>query len=873
MRRTVLAGLACLSFVIAHAETTTELPRGVRPIHYEIAVAPHAAELSFDGRVGIDIDVEQPTSTITLHALDLTIRSAAISQNSRTPVTAQVTTNPKQETATFAFPQALAKGRYRLAIDYAGKINTQAYGLFALDYDTASGKQRALYTQFEVADARRFVPSWDEPSYKATFTLEATVPANQMAISNMPVAKQTAAGDGRMRVQFGTSPKMSSYLLFFSLGDFERITAKAGPTEIGVVTQRGMSSQGQFILEASQAVLREFNDYFATPFPLPKLDNIAAPGRSQFFSAMENWGAIFTFEHSILMNPAISTQADKQRAFGVAAHEIAHQWFGDLVTMAWWDDLWLNEGFATWMASRTTAKLHPEWNTRLNSVGGREGAMGLDSLITTHPVVQQVPTAEAATQAFDAIAYQKGGAVIRMIEEYVGEDAWRAGLRAYMRKHAYGNTVSDDLWREIETAAKKPIVAIAHDFTLQPGVPMLRIAEPVCNNNVTTLQVTQGEFARDRPNKKPLPWRVPVIAQSLGNSQTQRVVVENGAATITLPSCAPVVVNAGQSGYYRTLYSNGHFAQLKSSFAQLPAIDQLGVLTDTWALGLNTDRSSADALELIAATPTTADPAVWRTIAGILGDIDDMNAGDETGRKHARAFASARLNPILNQIGWIAQRDEADSVAVLRNSLITTLGALGDESVIAEARKRYRDSKTQPDAMPGALRRVILAIVARHADTATWEQLLADARQEKTPLLRDNLYGLLSRTQDAALAKRALELALTDEPGATNGASMISGVAGLHPDMAFDFAMANMDAVNKRADTAASGRFYAGLASNSIDPAMIAKVRSYADKYLPPELRRSADTAIARIENRLKVRRESLPAIAAWLARYAPATS
>ena len=241
---------------------------------------------------------------------------------------------------------------------------------------------------------------------------------------------------------------MSTYLLFFGLGDFERATAKDGGTEVGVVTQRGAVEQAKFALESSVGVLREYNDYFGTPYPLPKLDNVASPGSSQFFSAMENWGAIFTFEYTLLLDPTISTQSDKQRVFSVAAHEIAHQWFGDLVTMSWWDDLWLNEGFATWMAGRTTAKLHPEWNTACWPRSAAASARWRSTRSpSTHPVVQHVETVEQASQAFDAITYQKGGAVIRMLEGYVGADAWREGVRSYMKLHAYGNTVSDDLWR------------------------------------------------------------------------------------------------------------------------------------------------------------------------------------------------------------------------------------------------------------------------------------------------------------------------------------------------------------------------------------------------------------------------------------------
>ncbi|WP_229507659.1 M1 family metallopeptidase [Massilia sp. Dwa41.01b] len=292
-------------------------------------------------------------------------------------------------------------------------------------------------------------------------------------------------------MRFAPTPAMSTYLLFFALGDFERATTTVDGTELGVVTRRGSLPQAAFALESSGAILREYNDYFGVRYPLPKLDNVAGPGRSQFFGAMENWGAIFTFEYALLLDPAISTQRDKQEIFATAAHEMAHQWFGDLVTMRWWDDLWLNEGFASWMESRMTARLHPEWNTALDTVNGRDAAMRRDALATTHPVVQHVATVEQASQAFDEITYQKGEAVIRMLEAYVGEDAWRRGVRAYMREHAYGNTASNDLWRQIERAAARPVTQIAHDFTLQPGVPLVRVALPVCKGGKMTIALAR----------------------------------------------------------------------------------------------------------------------------------------------------------------------------------------------------------------------------------------------------------------------------------------------------------------------------------------------------------------------------------------------
>jgi len=504
------------------AGVTTQLPRGAAPSHYAIEVTPDAANLKFTGRTTIDVIVTQAMPALVLNAADLTISSVTL-----TPVndkaakgkaakgTARI--DAAAQTVTFDFGKPLQPGSYKLDIDYAGVINQQANGLFALDYTDNAGKaKRALFTQFEAPDARRFVPSFDEPSYKATFDLSAVVPADQLAVSNMPVKSSADAGSGRKLVTFGTSPKMSSYLLFFGLGELERATKMAGATEVGVITGKGNTGKAQLALDASAAILPYYNDYFGVPFPLPKLDNVAGPGQSQFFSAMENWGAIFTFERALLVDPRFTSESTRRTIYSIVAHEMAHQWFGDLVTMAWWDDLWLNEGFASWMATKVTDKLNPEWEMLLSRVNGRERAMSLDSLVTTHPILQKIHTVDEVNQAFDDITYEKGEAVITMLEGFAGEDAWRSGIRAYMKQHAYGNTVTDDLWKAVEGAGAKGVVGIAHDFTSQPGIPLVKVDSAQCQGGSTILSLSQGEFSRDRKDKAPLKWNVPVMAQAIG---------------------------------------------------------------------------------------------------------------------------------------------------------------------------------------------------------------------------------------------------------------------------------------------------------------------------------------------------------------------
>ena len=342
------AALAQPSSAPPAASQRIVLPSAVTPDHYRIDITPDAKALTYKGSVQIDVTVHEATDKIVLNTADIVIDSAKLSGEAAAP---KVSYDDKVQTATFTFARTLKPGAHTLSLAYHGKIYEQASGLFALDYDTAGGKQRALFTQFENSDARRFVPSWDEPGRKATFQLTATVPADQMALSNMPVASSDPLPGGLKRVHFAATPKMSSYLLFFGMGDFERVHRDVNGVDVGVVVKRGDTASAGYALDAAAHILPYYNDYFGTPYPLPKLDLIAGPGSSQFFGAMENWGAIFYFERDLLIDPRVSTESDKQQVYIVVGHEMAHQWFGDLVTLAWWDDTWLNESFASWMES------------------------------------------------------------------------------------------------------------------------------------------------------------------------------------------------------------------------------------------------------------------------------------------------------------------------------------------------------------------------------------------------------------------------------------------------------------------------------------------------------------------------------------------
>jgi aminopeptidase N len=850
------------------AEVTTQLPRNAAPVHYRINVTPDAAKLSFTAQASIDIVVKSASKSITLNAADLVFKSVTIRSGKMAAKKTKVSIDEPKQTATFTFDMPLTPGNYTLDIDYSGKIYQQANGLFALDYkDTQGAEKRSLFTQFEAPDARRFVPSWDEPNYKATFDLIATVPAEQMAVSNMPAAKIEKLDRGLAKVSFDRSPKMSTYLLFFGLGEFDRITKQVGPTEVGIIVGKGNASKGEYALDASAKVVEYYNDYFGVPYPLPKLDNIAGPGQSQFFGAMENWGAIFTFERILLVDPKITSARAKQGIFQTDAHEIAHQWFGNLVTMQWWDDLWLNEGFASWMESKTTAHFNPTWQAELDRVGGREGAMGLDGYATTHPVIQTIKTVEQTSQAFDTITYQKGEAVITMLEGYAGEDVWRTGIRSYMKKHAYGNTRTDDLWNAVEAAGAKGLTKIAHDFTKQPGIPLITVTSAVCQGGNTQLALTQGEFSRDRKaatDAKPLRWNVPVIAQTVGNAPVSAI-ISGGKGIMTVPGCGAVLINAGQSGYYRTLYTSEMVNALKDNFDKLPPIDQLGLLHDSQSLANSEYQNMTIPLALLDKVTADSNQRVMENAVGTLEGQYNLFNKEPARQEQIAAMASKRFAPALAKLGTTTKADELLVDSNLRSTLIGSLGGMGDAGVKAEAKRLFDALDKDPAALDGPLRSTWLGIIAYNADKPTWDKIRKLGQTADNQVVKSTMYRLLASTRDKNLAKDALSLAMTAEPGKTTSASMISAVSGEHPEMTVDFALENLDAVLGLVDVASRSEYIAELASGSDDTTMPTKLDAYAKKYLTPESRKTIDQSINAINTRIKTNPIVKAGIAAWL--------
>jgi len=858
--RTLLVALGLLSTSMSATAATPQrivLPTGVAPTHYTLAVVPDAAHMTFTGSVQIDLDVKQATREIQLNSAELTFSKISLSGTDETP---SVAFDDQREIVTLSFKRPVSVGHHVLSIDYSGKINQHASGLFALDYDTPTGKKRALFTQFENSDARRFLPCWDEPGIKASFTLTATVPADLMPLSNMPIAKSEKLPGGLARVSFQPSPKMSSYLLFFGAGDFERIHRVVDGVDVGVVVQRGETAKAQYALDTAAQILPYYEDYFGVKYPLPKLDLIGGPGQSQFFGAMENWGAIFYFDRDLIIDPKISTLEDQRNVYVVIAHEMAHQWFGDLVTMAWWDDLWLNEGYASWMEFKTPDHFYPDWKMWLESMDAKEEAMRADARGGTHPVVTPIYDVLQASQAFDGITYSKGQAVIRMLEDYVGEDPFRDGVRAYIKAHVYGNTVTDDLWGELEKTSRQPISDIAHDFTLQAGVPLVRVS-----TTPQGLHLTQDCFTVDGSGKPAATWRVPVtVTAADGKRLWQGIVSAGKPADVAMPVGSVAVVNAGQAGYFRTLYDTASFGRLASGFAGLASADQLGLLNDSQALGLSGYEPMADILQLTKQSSADLHPTVMSALVGKLSELNEYYEG-LSGQAAFKAYARKTVAPVYAKLGWEPKPGEDGNVTLLRADVLGAMSDFDDPGVIAEARKRFAAYVKDPNSLSADLRRTVLAIVADHADAATWEEIHGLAKTAVSNLEKRQLYVMLAQAHDKTLARGALDLSLTDEVPVTARPAMLSASSGYYPEMALDFFIAHQPAYLPLLEPSSRSRYAPRLAASARDTAILQTLHAYAAANIPENARGDVLKADAAITQSAGIRAQRLPEVDAWL--------
>ncbi len=866
-----LAASVALSIVTlaAHAEapfsfatTPGKLPKDIIPIQYAAHLVPNLATNTFLGSESIEIDVLKSTSTIMLNVANIEIDAASLSGKGigQLKLTPQV--SKEQETLTFKLATPLAPGRYQLALKFHGAINREARGLFQLKYKAGAKEKSMLSTNMEPADARRLLPLWDEPAFRANFKLTVDLPGNFKAYSNTPIEKQEKIDGGLQRFAFGATPKMPSYLLVLVAGELERSTAKQSGVEIGVVTTEGKQASGAYALGVTRDLLKYFNNYFGQPYPLPKLDQIAIPGG--FNGAMENWGGIVYNETALLYDPKTSPESTRQRSFGINAHEVAHQWFGNLVTMAWWDNLWLNEGFASWMATKATDHFHPEWRAPLNNQGNREYVMNLDARKTTHPIQTPVTSEEQAASAFDAITYGKGQAFLRMLEAYLGEEPFRKGIRAYMAQHQYSNTTSADLWRALEKASGKPVEKLASDWTTQPGFPLVSV-EQVCDNGKRRVTLSQQQYRLDEPATDKLLWNIPVQLGTV-NGKAAYTLLSGPSITVTQPNCdGALVIDPASVGYFRIKYDAVTFDALAQQAPKLADTTRLKLLTDTWSLAQGGTMPLDSYFKLLGKYSDEPRYAVWGAIMDSLGTLDNL-ARNEPEQAAIRRFVTALASARMNKLGWDVKAADSAEDRQLRALLAGALARSGDTTAIAYANSAMQRYLKDAASVDVSMVDFVVGTAGRYADQKTYEQMVERTLQTQNTEERGRFGRAIMMAKDPALAARSLKLALSDAlPAAmTSGVVPLVSMAG-HSDLAWPFAQANREALLKDQESGGKNRLFPAIVGSSNKPADADMMEAYVKETFGADAQVEAARVANAIRTRAKQKQVLLPQVRAAL--------
>ena len=792
------------------------LPDSVRPVCYRLTLEPDLAAFTFAGKAEIEADAAEPTAEVTLNAAELSISFASAETPDGAVVEADaIDLDAKAERATLRFPSPLPAGRVVLRMEFAGVLNDQLCGFYRSRYADADGAERYMAaTQFEATDARRAFPCWDEPAIKAAFEVTLIAPEGLQALSNTPIARVEPAGDGKKAVAFEPTPPMTTYLLAFVVGDMACVeqTAADGAL-VRVWATRGKEELGRFALENSVAALAYMNEYFGVPYPLAKMDHIAVPDFAA--GAMENWGAIIYRETALLYDPENSAPQAKQRVLEVVAHEMAHMWFGDLVTMEWWDDLWLNESFASWMGDKTVDRLYPDWEMWTQFVShDANAALGLDGLRNSHPIEASVDDPAEIRELFDAISYSKGGSVLRMLEDYVGPETFRDGLRSYLTRHAYGSARGAHLWEAVGEAADAsgadlpmPVVPLMEAWIKRTGYPAIS-AEIARETGETRISVAQSRFLYDQllgePEDAAL-WPTPISIISSGGATAKRllsggedrfVVETDGGA-----GGAWTKLNAGQTGFFRVAYAEDEWRRLGEAVAaqSLPAVDRLGLQNDAYALVRAGRLPATVFLELAESYASERDAIVWGDLAANLRGLENLLASSPC-LEAFRAYARGLFARIAREVGWDAQPGDGHLEALRRSAVISAFGGYGDAETQREALARFQRHASGGAPLAPEVRAAAFGLAAQQGGRAAYDELwrlhhAADLHEEKTRIL-----AALTRTRDDALLADLLRRAMSDEVRSQD-APLALTQAGASPEgraRTWEFVKENWEEIDRR---------------------------------------------------------------------------
>ena len=812
--------------------TPGKLPKKIIPQEYSVRIVPNVDKFVFTGTETIKVIVKSRQKQIVLNALEIDVSDASV-DGKKLPKSA-IQLDQANELLKLSLPDELIVGKHTIDLKFSGKINQQGVGLYYARYrEQESGTDKIMIgTQFEATDARRLFPCWDEPSFRAKFQMTTVVPPNWTAVSNMPVEKETTSKEGK-ELRFGTTPVMSSYLNVLVAGELEWVETQSKNVHIRVVTTKGKAKWGRYALESSVHILDYYNEYLGVPYPLPKLDQIAVPGG--FGGAMENWGGITYFESGLLFDPEKNSDAAKQDIFAVIAHEMAHMWFGDLVTMAWWDDLWLNEGFASWMGTKSTAFFNPQWEvwlrrnvprnpTRRSGIS-KEQAMDGDVRKTTHPIHQPITTEAEANTAFDDITYRKGQSFILMLESFLGEETFRDGIRRYISKHEYSNATTADLWIALAEASGKPVEEIAAAWVHQPGFPVVEVTR-----EGSTVNLHQDRMTMNFKESSPSTWPIPLTYTVVGKQGIETALMKDAVMTLSdIPPSAALKLNAEGAGSYRVQYDQKSWDLLLSSLGSLSVPDRVNLLSDQWALAQAGRASLQSYFDLIKKLPTTTELAERDQIINAFDSMDRLLVGSPE-REKIQLFLRSILRPTFDALGWEAKPGEPARWTDLRASVVAALGDLGDPDIREGCQKRFQEIADGKTSVSPDMRRPILLVVGKYADEATWNKLHQLGSATTNIGEKQDYYEALAHATNPELVKRTLQISLTNELPTSRATYLVAHVARYsdHPELAWDFARANMPALMAKQDSVGAQSYAPSLFLFFSDPARIQELQDYS---------------------------------------------
>ena len=729
------------------------------PINYQLTFEPDLKKFTFFGTETITVSYKKPTNKITMHCAELKIKSCVVKSEDDI-ISSTPKTNEEKEELSIKLSKKI-KGTVTISLEFQGILNDRLLGFYRSQYKQNGKTKYLATTQFEAADARRAFPCWDEPEAKATFEISIIADNKFTAISNMPVISKKKLKNKTL-YKFGKTPVVSTYLIYLGVGEFEYLTSKTGKVQIRVITTKGNKSKGKYSLDLGKKLLTSYEKYFGIKYPLPKLDLIAIPDFAA--GAMENWGAITFRETILLYDPKTSSTRTKQFIAEVISHEIAHQWFGNLVTMKWWNDLWLNESFATFMATKFVDKFYPEWNLWDQFIeDAMNSAMGLDSLKTTHPIDVTVNSPAEIREIFDVISYDKGGCVLRMLENYVGETNFRAGLKNYLSSFKYGNAQGQDLWDAIGKASKMPVSAMVNSWLKQPGFPQVEISQ-----NDKSLVLKQSRFLMEpTPKTQKGLWHVP-ITLGLGNETITKLMTKKSIIVKT-PSSPGFVANIGRTGFYRVKYDDGILLDLKMLVdqKQIPHVDRWAIQNDLFALCIAGKEDVANYLDFTDAYFDEDSYLPQTNVANNLNFLASLTFFEDFGDE-IREYAINYFRKILSNLGWMPKSSDKHTDAFMRGFSIFVLGKFGDDSIIEQAEIKFKAFLKNPSTLHPDIREAIFSLVAWNGNAKTHSQFVSLYKKAKTMEEKLRFLGAMCNFRSEKLLIKTLQFSQTSDVRSQN---------------------------------------------------------------------------------------------------------